>query len=69
MPQPFGEVAGDVTHTSPLSSRGLCTTLALAQPKAANASLSISVTSSALIVAHSFQAMMKGRVVIEDGER
>jgi hypothetical protein len=32
--------------------------LALSQPEAANASSSVSVTSSARIVVHSFQAMM-----------
>jgi len=40
-----------------LSSRGLCATLALWQPEAANASSSVSVTSAVRIVVHSFQAM------------
>jgi len=44
-----------------------CTTLALSQPEATNASSSVSVTSSARIVVHSFQAMVLTRVVIEDG--
>jgi hypothetical protein len=54
--QPFGEVARDVADPLSLSSRGLCATLA--QPEAANASSSVSVTSAARIVVHSFQAMM-----------
>jgi len=41
-----------------LSNRGLCRTRALSQPDAASASRNVSVTLSAFIVVHSFQAMM-----------
>jgi hypothetical protein len=41
-----------------LSSFRLCSTLALSQPEACNASSSVSVTSPAFIVVHSFQSMM-----------
>ena len=45
-------------HPVSLRSRGLCKTLALAQPEAARAMSSVSVTSSARMVPQSFQPMM-----------
>jgi len=50
----------DDTYDGPLSdrSRGRWATLALWQPDACSAMVSVSVTSPAFIVAHSFQAMM-----------
>ena len=44
---PVGEIAGDVTRSVVADSRGLCTTFALSQPEAVNASSSVPVTSSA----------------------
>jgi hypothetical protein len=40
------------------SNRGRCTILALSQPEACSAMVSVSVTSPAFMVVHSFQAMM-----------
>ena len=56
--EPIGEVAGDVGRPLSLSNLGLWTTSTLSQPDACRASLRVSVTSSARMVVHSFQAMM-----------
>src|SRR5690606_15917563 len=47
----------DETYDGPLSdnSRGRCMTLALSQPEACSAMVSVSVTSPAFMVVHSFQ--------------
>jgi hypothetical protein len=41
-----------------LSSLGLCSTVALSQPDAASAMSNVSVTSSARMLVHNFQAIM-----------
>ena len=53
-----GQFLSDVAGALSDSRRGLCLTLAWSQPEAASAISSVSVTSSAFIVMHSFQAMM-----------
>jgi hypothetical protein len=56
--EPFGKIARDVARSVIAEQSWFVHDLALSQPEATNASSSVSVTSSARIVEHSFQAMM-----------
>ena len=55
--QPPGQFLGDVAGTVVGQQPGFVLTWILSQPDAVNASSNVSVTSSAFIVVHSFQAM------------
>lgn len=56
--EPISEFARNVARTVVRQQAGRCITLASSSPEAASASLSLSVTSAAFIVVHSFQATM-----------
>ena len=56
--EPFRQIAGDVGGTVVAQQTWPMDNLGLSQPDAVSASSSVSVTSSAFIVVHSFQAMM-----------
>jgi hypothetical protein len=56
--QPFGEIGGDVARAVVGQQPRPVPTLAWSQPEACSARFSVSVTSSAFMLVHSFQAMM-----------